>query len=86
MADTQLRLDDDTKPAGPRATDELQQLVAEHHELDERIHHLSTVSYLTDQQQFEEIQLKKRKLALKDRIQALLRGSRRVVTAAESSA
>ena len=77
MADAQLRLDDDTKAAGLRTTDELQQLVAEHHELDERIHRLSTLSYLTDQQQFEEVQLKKRKLALKDRIEGLLRGGQR---------
>ena len=34
---------------------------------------LSTLSYLTDQQQLEETALKKRKLALKDRIEAVLR-------------
>lgn len=85
MADAQLRLDD-TKGVALRGSDELQQLVAEHHELDARIHHLSTSSYLTDQQQFEEVQLKKRKLALKDRIEALLRVGRQSPTAAESSA
>ena len=74
MADAQLRLDDDGKAAALRTTDELQRLVAEHHELDEHIHRLSRLSYLTDQQQYEAIQLKKRKLALKDRIQGLLRG------------
>jgi uncharacterized protein YdcH (DUF465 family) len=76
MADAQLRLEDDTKAAGLRPTDELQQLVAEHHDLDERIHRLSTLSYLTDQQQYERSQLKKRKLALKDRIEGLLRSGR----------
>jgi uncharacterized protein YdcH (DUF465 family) len=85
MADAQLRLDDDTKSAGLRPTEELQQLVAEHHDLDERIHRLSTLSYLTDQQRFEEIQLKKRKLALKDRIEILLRGGQRPAAASESS-
>ncbi len=74
MADAQLRLEDDAKPAALRNTEDFQQLVAEHHELDERIRHLSTLSYLSDQQQFEETQLKKRKLALKDRIESLLRG------------
>ena len=74
MAAAQLRLDDDGKAAALRTTDELQRLVAEHHELDEHIHRLSRLSYLTDQQQYEAIQLKKRKLALKDRIQGLLRG------------
>lgn len=86
MADAQLRLDDDTKSVGLRTTEELQRLVAEHHELDERIHRLSTLGYLTDQQQFEEIQLKKRKLALKDRIESLLRGGRRIAAAPGPSA
>ena len=85
MADAQLRLDD-TKGDALRGGNELQQLVAEHHELDARIHNLSTSSYLTDQQQFEETQLKKRKLALKDRIEALLRVGRGSATAVESSA
>ena len=48
-------------------------MVSEHHDLDERIRHLTSLSYLTDQQQFEEIALKKRKLALKDRIEAIMR-------------
>lgn len=72
MADAQLRLEDDVKAAALR-TNDLQQLVAEHHDLDERIHHLSTLSYLTEQQQYEATQLKKRKLALKDRIEAARR-------------
>jgi uncharacterized protein YdcH (DUF465 family) len=86
MADAQLRLDDDTKSAGLRPTDELRQLVAEHHDLDERIHRLSILSYLTDQQRYEEVHLKKRKLALKDRIEALLRGGHSAAGASESSA
>jgi uncharacterized protein YdcH (DUF465 family) len=53
--------------------DEFRQLVSEHHRLDERIRQLSNLSYLTDQQQFEEISLKKRKLALKDRIESIVR-------------
>lgn len=73
MADTQLRLEDDVRPAALRGSEELQQLVSEHHELDERIRHLSLQSYLTNQQQYEEIELKKRKLALKDRIEGYAR-------------
>ena len=53
--------------------DEFRQLVSEHHTLDERIQQLSSISYLTDQQQFEEVSLKKRKLALKDRIETIVR-------------
>jgi uncharacterized protein YdcH (DUF465 family) len=74
MADAQLRLDDDRSAAALQTPDELQRLISEHHELDDRIHHLSSLSYLTDQQQFEQTRLKKRKLALKDRIEGLLRG------------
>jgi uncharacterized protein YdcH (DUF465 family) len=85
MADAQLRLDD-TKAEGLRPTDELQKLVAEHHDLDEQIHRLSTLSYLTDQQRYDQIQLKKRKLALKDRIEILLRGGPRAAAASGSSA
>ena len=84
MADAQLRLDDDTKAVGLQPADALQQLIAEHHELDERIHRLATLSYLTEQQQFEEVRLKKRKLALKDRIAAAMRVGRPL--AASSSA
>jgi uncharacterized protein YdcH (DUF465 family) len=84
MADAQLRLDDDSKAAGLPPADALQQLIAEHLELDQRIHHLATLAYLTDQQQFEEVQLKKRKLALKDRIQAAMRGGRRAAALTDS--
>jgi uncharacterized protein YdcH (DUF465 family) len=55
---------------------EFRQMVTEHQTLDERINQLARLAYLTDQQQFEEISLKKRKLALKDRIEAVLRGHR----------
>jgi uncharacterized protein YdcH (DUF465 family) len=84
MADAQLRLDDDSNAAGLPPADALQQLIAEHHDLDKRIHHLATLAHLTDQQQFEEVQLKKRKLALKDRIQAAMRGGRRSVALTDS--
>jgi uncharacterized protein YdcH (DUF465 family) len=55
---------------------DLRQLVTEHHELDERIRQLSSLAHLTAQQHFEEISLKKRKLALKDRIEAISRGQK----------
>ena len=75
MADAQL-----PDPTGDvedvllRTNDELRQLVTEHHNLDERIRSFSSFPYLTDQQQYEEISLKKQKLALKDRIAAIVRG------------
>jgi len=73
MADAQLRLEDDVKVPALRNGQDLQQLVSEHQDLDERIRHLSALSYLTQQQQYEEALLKKRKLALKDRIEAVRR-------------
>ncbi len=68
MTDAQLRQEDDVNA-----------LVSEHQSLDEQIRSLSALSYLTDQQQYEEALLKKRKLALKDRIEA---ARRQVSTAA----
>ena len=73
MADADLQLD------GPKAalfqSDEtFRQLVSEHHALDQHLRHLSSLSYLSSEQQFEEAALKKRKLALKDRIEATVRG------------
>jgi uncharacterized protein YdcH (DUF465 family) len=85
MADAQLRLDDDTKAAALGTSELLQRLVSEHQDLDQRIHRLSTLPYLTDQQQYEETQLKKRKLALKDKIEALLRVSRRPAAPSHAS-
>ena len=54
MADAQLRLEDDVKAPVLRSSQDLQQLVSEHHHLDEKIRHLSALSYLTEQQQYEE--------------------------------
>ena len=75
MADAQL-----PDPAGGvkdvllRTNDEFRHLVSEHHDLDERIRSFSSFPFLTDQQTYEAIALKKQKLALKDRIEAIVRG------------
>jgi uncharacterized protein YdcH (DUF465 family) len=75
MADAQLPdPTGDVKDVLLRTNDEFRQLVTEHHHLDERIRHFSSYPYLTDQQQYEAISLKKQKLALKDRIEAIVRG------------
>ena len=72
MADAQLS-QDDVKTAHYDGDADLQQLVSEHHALDEEIRQLSSLSYLSLEQQFTETALKKKKLALKDRISALKR-------------
>ncbi len=73
MADAQLRLEDVVKASLLQTDEAFRQLVSEHHELDERIRHLTNLAYVTEQQRYEEISLKKRKLALKDRIEAIVR-------------
>jgi uncharacterized protein YdcH (DUF465 family) len=49
------------------------QLAEQHHELDDRLHQLTERHYLSDTEQFEEATLKKRKLALKDRMEEMAR-------------
>ncbi|MFI5177032.1 MAG: YdcH family protein [Vicinamibacterales bacterium] len=73
MADTQLPIKDEVKAALLRTDESFRQLVTEHQALDEQIRRLSTLAHLTDQQRFEQTALKKQKLALKDRIEAMVR-------------
>jgi uncharacterized protein YdcH (DUF465 family) len=56
--------------------EEYRQLAAKHHELDDRLHELSSKHYLSDSEQFEEVTLKKRKLQLKDRMEDIARSHR----------
>ena len=53
--------------------EEYQDLAAKHHELDERLTQLTAKHYLSEPEQLEEATLKKRKLALKDRMEDLRR-------------
>ena len=74
MADTQLPdKTTEVKDVLLRTDDTFRQLVTEHQQLDERIRQLSTSGHLTSQQLLEASSLKKQKLALKDRIEAMLR-------------
>jgi uncharacterized protein YdcH (DUF465 family) len=56
-------------------SDELKQLAAQHHALDDRLTQLTTRHYLSEPEQVEEVTLKKRKLQLKDRMESLRRDS-----------
>jgi len=51
----------------------LRQLSADHHSLDDRLKHLATKPHLSDDEQLEEVRLKKEKLRLKDQIESLRR-------------
>jgi uncharacterized protein YdcH (DUF465 family) len=52
---------------------EFRDLALKHHELDDRLHRLTTRPYLSATEQIEEVQLKKRKLQLKDRMENIMR-------------
>ncbi len=52
---------------------EYRDLATRHHELDERLHELSTRHFLTEPEQLEEAQIKKQKLRLKDRMEDIVR-------------
>ena len=56
--------------------DDYRQLAELHHQLDTRLHELTDKSYLSPTEQVEEATLKKRKLALKDRMEEIARAYR----------
>jgi len=51
--------------------DQYRELAARHHELDDRLHQLIEKPHLSDTEQVEESTLKKRKLAIKDRMEQI---------------
>lgn len=59
-----------------KTDEEYRQLATQHHELDDRLHALSSKPYLSDPEQHEEVTLKKRKLQLKDRMEDIVRRHR----------
>ena len=56
-----------------KENDHYRQLAERHHQLDDRLHELTDKHYLTANEQFEEITIKKRKLALKDQMEMIFR-------------
>ena len=52
---------------------QFRQLAEQHHELDDRLHQLIEKQYLSTNEQFEQVTLKKKKLALKDRMETIVR-------------
>ncbi len=53
--------------------EEFHTLAAQHHELEDRLHELTSKHYLSQPEQVEEVNLKKQKLQLKDRMEDILR-------------
>ena len=59
-----------------RDNDEFQKLNQQHHEYDDRLSTLTDKVVLSDDEQREESELKKKKLRLKDRMAAIVRDAR----------
>jgi uncharacterized protein YdcH (DUF465 family) len=51
---------------------EFRELAKEHRKYEERLSELSSLSYPSDEEQLEEVTLKKKKLALKDQMQSMM--------------
>ena len=66
----------DLKAELMRTDEEFTQLVAKHHELEDRLHELTSKHYLSEPEQLEQVTLKKRKLQLKDKMEDILRRHR----------
>lgn len=73
MADAQLSFDDPVRAVLLQSHEEFRQLVSEHHSLDQQVQQLSSTATLTEQEKIQETALKKRKLAIKDRIEHIVR-------------
>jgi len=56
--------------------DKFQQLAAQHHDLDDRLHQMTALAHLSEPEQVEQGTLKKRKLQVKDRMEQILRRQR----------
>jgi uncharacterized protein YdcH (DUF465 family) len=56
--------------------EEFNELAAKHHQLEDRLHELTSKQFLSQPEQVEETNLKKRKLQLKDRMEDIIRRHR----------
>jgi uncharacterized protein YdcH (DUF465 family) len=63
----------DVKALLLQENDQYRQLAEQHFVLDSRLHELTDRPYLSPSEQLEEVTIKKRKLALKDRMEAIAR-------------
>ena len=61
------------KAEQPRVSEEIDNLAVQHHQLEDRLHELAAKHYLSEPEQVEEVTLKKKKLLLKDRMEAMRR-------------
>ena len=66
----------DLKDELARTDEDFRNLSAKHHELEDRLHELTSKHYLSEPEQVEEVTIKKRKLQIKDRMEDILRRHR----------
>jgi len=59
-----------------RTDNEFHDLAERHHQLEGRLHELTNKPYLSEPEHIEQVNLKKRKLQLKDRMEDILRRHR----------
>lgn len=71
----------DVKSLMLQQNDQYRQLAEQHHQLDHRLHELTDKPYLSPSEQLEEVTIKKRKLVLKDRMEAIAREFRQTNSA-----
>ena len=62
----------EVKDALLQSDQSFRQLAEQHHQLDDRLHQLTTQTFLSDSERLEQVTLKKRKLALKDQMEQLI--------------
>ncbi len=67
------RTTEDIRDVLMRESEEFQQLSQRHRELDDRLNSLTTKFLLSQEEKLEEVTIKKKKLAIKDRMAFMLR-------------
>jgi uncharacterized protein YdcH (DUF465 family) len=60
----------------PETDEEFHSLSTQHRQLDDRLHEIASKPHPSDDEQLEEVKLKKQKLHLKDRMEDILRRQR----------
>ena len=61
------------KAESVQTNEEIHTLEVLHHQLEDRLHELTAKHYLSEREHVEEVTLKKKKLQLKDRMEAMRR-------------